>query len=103
MLVGIVLHVTVLAIIGYLLLWTASKAQGLVAFLGWLLGLWVFVLAILSVVAVATAPMFGGRPFGMEMMHGHDGWMHHWNRGDESGPPNGPSRPSPSNPAPTKP
>ena len=101
MLVGIVLHVTVLAIVGYLLLWTASKAQGVVAFIGWLLGLWVFVLAILSVVAVMSAPMFGGRPFGMEMMRDHGGWMHDWNRGDESS--RGPGQPSSPNSAPAKP
>jgi hypothetical protein len=101
MLVGVVLHVTVLAIIGYLLLWTASKAQGVVAFIGWLLGLWVFVLAILSVVAVVAAPIFGGKPFGMEMMRGHDGWMHDGYRGDESS--RGPDQPSPPNPAPARP
>lgn len=97
MLVGIVLHVTVLAIIGYLLLWTASKAQGLVAAIGWLLGLWVFVLAILSVVAVTTAPMFGGKPFGMETMH-EPGWMHHWGRNegpDQRDAPSSPAKPQP--------
>jgi hypothetical protein len=101
MLVGVVLHVTVLAIIGYLLLWTASKAQGVVAFIGWLLGLWVFVLAILSVVAVVAAPIFGGKPFGMEMMRGHDGWMHDGYGGDESS--RGPGQPSRPNPAPARP
>ena len=79
MLVGVILHVTVLAIVGYLLLYTAGKAQGITALIGRLLGLWVFALAILSLAAVATAPMFGGKPFGMEMMRGHGpGWMHHW-------------------------
>jgi hypothetical protein len=90
MLVGIVLHVTVLSIVGYALLWTASKAEGIVALIGRLLGLWVFLLAILSIVAVVSAPMFGGKPFGIDMMHGHDhggpGWMHHWGRdGDRDG------------------
>ena len=90
MLVGIVLHVTVLSIVGYALLWTASKAEGIVALIGRLLGLWVFLLAILSIVAVVSAPMFGGKPFGIDMMHGHDhggpGWMHRWGRdGDRDG------------------
>ena len=83
-LIGAVLHATVLAIVGYALLWTAAKVEGVVALIGRVLGLWVFLLAILSVVAVATMPMFGGKPFGMEMMHDGDrgpGWMHHWDRG----------------------
>jgi hypothetical protein len=82
MLVGIVLHVTVLSIVGYLLLWTASKSEGLVALIGRLLGLWVFILAILSVVAVVLGPK-GDRDHGM--MHGPGmGWMHHWD-GDRDG------------------
>jgi hypothetical protein len=76
-----VLHFTVLAIIGYLLLYTASKADGIVALIGRLLGLWVFILAILAV--VAGVAMSGGK--GWEGMHGHGmGWMHHW---DREGPP----------------
>jgi hypothetical protein len=82
MLAGIVLHVTVLAIIGYLLLFTASKAQGLVALIGRLLGIWVFLLAILSVLAVAGAPMLSGTPFGAALMHDHGGWMHRGDRGE---------------------
>jgi hypothetical protein len=81
LLLGATLHVTVLAIIGYFLLYTASKADGLVALIGRVLGLWVFLLAILSVVAVATMPMSGGKPFGVDMMHGRGmGWMHRWDR-----------------------
>ena len=110
MLVGIVLHVTVLAIIGYLLLWTASKAEGLVALIGWVLGLWVFILAILSVVAAVMMPKGGDGSHGM--MHDHAmGWMHHWD-GDRDGSPDQkvtpapavtPSAPAtPANPAPVK-
>ena len=99
MVLGVVLHTTVLAIVGYLLLFTASKAEGLVALIGRLLGLWVFLLAILSVVAVVTAPMFGGKLFGIEMMHDHGpgGWMHHM------GPPPGPPPPPPAQAAPPAP
>jgi len=82
MLVGIVLHVTVLAIIGYLLLWTASKSEGLVSLIGRLLGLWVFILAILSVVAVVLGPK-GDKEHGMMQGPGM-GWMHHWD-GDRDG------------------
>ncbi|MGZ5988054.1 MAG: hypothetical protein ACXWLZ_03280 [Rhizomicrobium sp.] len=109
MLVGVVLHVTVLAIVGYLLLYTASRAEGLVALIGRLLGLWVFLLAILSVVAVVTMTMFGGKPFGVDMMHGYahgPGWMHHWGRdGDRDGgtPPATSAPAAPAKPAPAKP
>lgn len=111
MLVGIVLHVTVLAIIGYLLLWTASKADGLVALIGRLLGLWVFILAVVSVAAVLFMPKSGDGPYGM--MHGPGmGWMHHWDRdGDRDGTPDqkvtpapapAATQPAPPNPAPVK-
>lgn len=90
MLVGILMHVTVLAIIGYFLLFSASKAQGIVALIGRLLGLWVFGLAILSVLAVAGAPMFSGTPFSAELMRAHGGMMHQWDRGQE------PDQPTPS-------
>jgi hypothetical protein len=72
----------VLAIIGYLLLFTASKATGIVALIGRLLGLWVFLLAILSVLAVAGAPMLSGTPLGDALMRAHGGWMHHGDRGE---------------------
>ena len=77
MLIGIVLHTTLLAIVGYALLWSASKAEGLVALIGRVLGIWVFILAILSVVAAVAGPMVG---FDM----GHGPGMHRW------GPPPGP-------------
>ena len=74
-----VLHFTVLAIVGYLLLYTASKASGIVALIGRLLGLWVFFLAILA--AVASVAMPGGKGWNGPMMHGHaTGWMHRWDR-----------------------
>ena len=79
MLVGAVLHFTVLAIVGYLLLYTAGKADGFVALIGRLLGLWVFILAILSVVGAVMMPKGGDKPFGTDMMHEHGmGWMHRW-------------------------
>jgi hypothetical protein len=107
--VGAVLHVTVLAIIGYLLLWSASKADGLVALIGRLLGLWVFILAVVSLIAVGTMGMFGGKPFGVDMLHGHGpGWMHHWDRDGDGSPdqrvtPEPTATPTtPANPAPAK-
>jgi hypothetical protein len=111
MLVGIVLHTTLLAIVGYALLFSASKASGVVALIGRVLGLWVFALAILSVAAIVSAPMFGGKPFGMEMMHDHGGWMHHGDRdGDRDEAPDQrvtpapqATQPAPPPPAPSKP
>lgn len=98
MVVGTVLHVTVLAIIGYFLLYTASKADGLVALIGRVLGLWVFVLAILSVVAVVAMP--GDMPFGPGMMHGHGmGWMHRWEHDGAPGQRVAPAETAPAKPA----
>jgi hypothetical protein len=114
MLMGVVLHTTLLAIVGYALLFSASKASGIVALIGRVLGLWVFLLAALSVAAFVTAPMFGGKPFGMEM-HDHGGWMHHGDHdgdrdGDRDGapdqrvtPPPQATQPAPPPPAPAKP
>ena len=88
-----VLHFTVLAIVGYFLLYTASKADGIVALIGRLLGLWVFILAILSI--VAGVAMHGGK--GWEGMHGHGmGWMHRW---DHDGAPDQTVTPPPAAPA----
>ena len=89
MLIGIVLHTTLLAIVGYALLWSASKAEGLVALIGRVLGIWVFILAILSVVAIVLMPKFAGGPFGP----GGPGMMHRW------GPPPGMMQPPPPPPA----
>jgi hypothetical protein len=91
MIFGVVLHTTVLAIVGYLLLYTAAKAEGVTALIGRVLALWVFLLAILSVAGVVAMHMSGGKLFGMEMMHDHGpGWMHHW------GPPPDGAAPPPS-------
>jgi hypothetical protein len=95
-LIGAVLHVTALAIIGYPLLGTASKADGLIALIGSLFGLWVLILAIVSLIVVGTMNMFGSKPFGVDMMHVHGpGWVRHSNR-DVDGPPDHRPTPEPS-------
>ena len=71
-------HVTVLLITAFFVLFSASKAEGLVKLLGTVLGLWLFLVSVLIVVACVTAPMFGGKPFGMDMMAAHGGWMRHY-------------------------
>lgn len=73
---GGLVHATVLAIIGFFILFAATKAQGLVAAFGKILAAWILILAVLAVAGGATAPMFGGRPFGMPMMNQQAGeWM----------------------------
>jgi hypothetical protein len=87
MLPGAILHATLIAVIGYALLFSATRTAGIVALIGRLLGIWLFILAILLVVGAATAPMFGGKPFGLDMHHGPG--MHRW------GPPPGMQPPPP--------
>jgi hypothetical protein len=86
-LVGAILHGTLFAVVGYALLFSATRTAGVTALIGRLLGIWLFILAALAIVGAATAPMFGGKPFGMDV-----GAMHHW---DDRGPPN---QPPPSKP-----
>lgn len=68
-------HVTILLILAFFILFAASKADGLVRLLGYVLGVWLVVAAVLHVAA----------PFvpGMSAMHEgmmHERWMHHWDK-----------------------
>ena len=67
MLVGVVLHVTLFLTLAFFVLFAAQKAEGLVKLLGNVVGVWLLILALLVIVAGVTAPMFGGRPFGLPM------------------------------------
>lgn len=67
MLVGVVLHVTLFLVLAFFVLFAAQKAEGLVKLLGNVVGVWLLILALLVIAACVTAPMFGGRPFGMPM------------------------------------
>lgn len=98
---GVVLHATVLAIIGYALLFSATRTAGVVALIGRILGIWLFVLAILSVVAIAIAPMFGGKPFGMDHDERYRMMWHALPPGMQNPPP--PPPPVQPAPAPAKP
>ena len=69
LIVGGALHALVAGVLAFFVLFAAQKAQGLVALLGRVLGLLLLVLAILVLAAELTAPMFGGRPFGIEAGH----------------------------------
>ena len=73
---GMIHHATIALIVAFFVLFVASKAEGLVKLLGTMLGLWILVLTIVMVAGAVTAPMFGGKPFGMDMHAMHDRWMH---------------------------
>jgi hypothetical protein len=100
MLVGAILHTTVLGVIAFFVLFAASRASGLVAMLGNLLGYWILLLAILGLIigigsVVTGKPMMGLMGDKPWMMHG--GWHH-------MGPPQPAAEPAPSAaPAPAKP
>ncbi len=70
-LVGLILHVTLLLTISFFVLFAAQRATGLVKLLGNIVGIWLLVLAVLIVVGCVTAPLFGGRVFGMTPMDRH--------------------------------
>ena len=63
-------HATIIAIIGFFVLFAASKASGLVKLIGNVLGIWLFVLTALAIVA---AVLWGGHGH-VTMGYGH-GWM----------------------------
>jgi hypothetical protein len=100
--VGVLLHVTFFVVVAFFVLFAAQKAQGLVKLLGNVVGVWLLALAALAILATATAPMFGGRPFGMPM-GGHFRMMG-YDRGGDVVQPSGdePAQPDASAPAPDK-
>lgn len=77
-------HIALLLILAFFVLFAASKADGFVKLLGMLLGYGLLLVAVLGIVACVTRPMFGGKPFGMDMHDMHAGWMHHgWMHPDQ--------------------
>jgi hypothetical protein len=83
-LVGVV---TVLLIVAFFILFAAGRADGFAKLLGTVLGYWLVLIALLVIVGHVTAPMFGGKPFGMDMHGMHGGWMHHDGMAHDGGPP----------------
>ena len=71
------LHATVLAVIGFFVLFAASRSDGLLKLVGNVLGIWLFVVAVLAIVGgVLGGPLHGGGPMGWRMMGGHrPPWM----------------------------
>jgi hypothetical protein len=58
---------TFVLFISFLAFFMASKTTGLTALFGRLLGIWLLLVAAVGVGAVVTAPMMGGKPYGMDM------------------------------------
>ena len=68
------LHATLLAVIGFFVLFAASRSEGLLKLVGNVLGIWLFVIAVLAIVGgVMGGPMHGG-PMGWRGGH-HAPWM----------------------------
>ena len=76
---GAVLHATAFAVIGFFVLFAASKTDGLLGALGKLLGAWLYLLAILAIACAVLMPLTGGHLFGMTMPERMGpAWMSHW-------------------------
>ena len=61
---------TVLLIVAYFIFVAGQRSMGFVSAFGSLLGTWLIILAIAIVTGAVTAPMFGGKPFGLDLpMH----------------------------------
>jgi len=56
MLAHAALHATVAAVIGFFVLFAASKASGIVRLVGTVLGWWLWIIAVLSIVCVFVCP-----------------------------------------------
>ena len=62
---GVLVHVLALAVVAFFVLFAAQRAKGLVKSVGNVLGVVMLVVSLLAIVGAATAPMFGGKPFGL--------------------------------------
>ena len=67
MLVHAVMHATVAGVIGFFVLFAAGKADGIVKLVGTILGWWLWIVAVLSIVCVFVCPNMGDKGIG---------WMH---------------------------
>ena len=68
-------RVTALLVAAFFVLYFALKSEGRLKTFGRILGGWMLVLAAVMALAVVTAPLFGGRPFGMGPVRGPHGKM----------------------------
>jgi hypothetical protein len=69
MLAHAILHATVAGVIGFFVLFAASRADGIVKLVGTLLGWWLWIVAVLSIVCIFVCPTMGAK--GMGWMHDH--------------------------------
>lgn len=76
MIAGVVLHATAMAVIGFFVLFAASKASGLVRAVGTALGWWLWLLAALFVVCALARPWMGDKDQGWADHWKMGGWMH---------------------------
>jgi hypothetical protein len=67
------LHATVAAVVGFFVLFAAGRADGIVKLVGTILGWWLWIIAVLSIVCVFVCPNMGDK--GVGWMHDHMG-MH---------------------------
>jgi hypothetical protein len=88
----LVLHVTLLLIVAFFILFAASRADGLLRLFGNVLGGWVVIIAVLHILAFCMPGMLGMKGMHEGMMHGQ--WMHHWGSSD-AGPATTPVQPAP--------
>jgi hypothetical protein len=74
-LLGGLLHATALAVIGFFVLFAASKSTGALKRIGDALGVWLFILAVLALLGGAFfGPMMMGHHGFHGGMMGRDGW-----------------------------
>ena len=95
MIFHVAMHVTILLIVAFFILFAAGRAEGFAKLLGTVLGYWLVFVAIVIVAGCVTAPMFGGKPFGLDIHGMHDHWMHHDGGPGMTPPPGTPSVPPP--------
>jgi hypothetical protein len=84
MLAHAILHATVAGVLGFFVLFAASKASGIVKLVGTILGWWLWILALLSIVCVFVCPAMGGKMGDKWGMHGD--WMHSMNGAQTAAP-----------------
>jgi len=88
-----IVHATFIAVVGFFVLFAASKASGIVRLVGTILGWWLWILAVLAIVA-GLMGHGDGKDF--------PGWahMHGWMKSEQSAPAAAPANPAPAQPAP---
>lgn len=107
MLHHLIVHVTMLLVVAFFILFVAQKADGLVSLFGNILGAWIVIIAVLHIAACfvpGLADKMGMKgpdgAHGPMMMHEH--WMHHWGM-QPAAPQPAPAAPAKPAPAPKKP